>query len=47
MWKGLAAKPQWRCVIPLTGLDEGPKGAKTRTWFNVKAQLILERGGAA
>lgn len=33
MWIGLARKPQWRCLIPLTGFAEaeGPKGAKTRT----------------
>lgn len=33
MWKGLAAKPQWRCLIPVTAFAEaeGPKGSKTRT----------------
>jgi len=43
MWKGLAAKPQWRCLIPLTAFAEaeGVKGAKTRTWFNVKGQPIF------
>jgi len=47
MWKGLAAKPHWRCLIPLTGFAEaeGPKGAKTRTWFSVKGQPCSpERG---
>ncbi|WP_454884891.1 SOS response-associated peptidase [Sphingomonas oryzagri] len=47
MWKGLAAKPQWRCLIPLTAFAEaeGTKGAKTRTWFNVKDQLIFAWAG--
>jgi putative SOS response-associated peptidase YedK len=22
MWKGLAGKPHWRCLIPLTGFAE-------------------------
>lgn len=43
MWKGLAAKPRWRCLIPITAFAEaeGPKGAETRTWFNVKDQPIF------
>jgi putative SOS response-associated peptidase YedK len=47
MWTGLAAKPQWRCLIPLTGFAEaeGPKGAKTRTWFTVKDQPIFAWAG--
>src|ERR1700760_4507088 len=47
MWKGLAAKPQWRCLIPLTGFAEaeGPKGAKTRTWFTVKDQPVFAWAG--
>lgn len=47
MWIGLARKPQWRCLIPLTGFAEaeGAKGAKTRTWFNVKGQPIFAWGG--
>lgn len=38
MWVGLARKPQWRCIIPVTAFAEaeGVKGAKTRTWFSVK-----------
>jgi len=38
MWVGLARKPEWRCLIPLTGFAEaeGAKGSKTRTWFSVK-----------
>ena len=47
MWKGLAAKPQWRCLIPLTHFAEaeGPKGSKTRTWVNVKHQPIFAWAG--
>ena len=47
MWKGLAAKPHWRCLIPLTAFAEaeGAKGAKTRTWFNVKDQPIFAWAG--
>jgi len=47
MWKGLAAKPQWRCLVPLTGFAEaeGPKGAKTRTWFTVRDQPIFAWAG--
>ena len=47
MWRGLAAKPQWRCLIPLTHFAEaeGPKGSKTRTWFNVKDQPIFAWAG--
>jgi putative SOS response-associated peptidase YedK len=47
MWMGLARKPQWRCLIPLTGFAEaeGPKGSKTRTWFNVKGQPIFAWAG--
>jgi len=47
MWIGLARKPQWRCLIPVTGFAEaeGAKGAKTRTWFNLKGQPIFAWGG--
>lgn len=47
MWVGLARKPEWRCLIPLTAFAEaeGPKGAKTRTWFNVKGQEVFAWGG--
>lgn len=47
MWIGLARKPQWRCLIPVTAFAEaeGPKGAKTRTWFNVKDQPIFAWAG--
>lgn len=47
MWKGLAAKPRWRCLIPLTGFaeTEGAKGSKTRTWFNVKGEPIFAWAG--
>jgi putative SOS response-associated peptidase YedK len=47
MWIGLARRPEWRCLIPVTAFAEaeGPKGAKTRTWFNVKGQPIFAWGG--
>lgn len=47
MWKGLAAKPHWRCLIPLTGFAEaeGAKGSKTRTWFHVKGEPIFAWAG--
>lgn len=47
MWKGLAAKPYWRCLIPLTAFAEaeGPKGGKTRTWFNLKDRPLFAWAG--
>ena len=47
MWKGLAAKPQWRCLIPVTHFAEaeGPKGAMTRTWVNIKDHPFIAWGG--
>jgi putative SOS response-associated peptidase YedK len=47
MWKGLAAKPHWRCLIPLTHFAEaeGPKGTKTRTWFSVLGEPIFAWAG--
>jgi len=47
MWIGLAKKPQSRCLIPVTAFAEaeGPKGAKTRTWFRVKDQPVFAWGG--
>ena len=47
MWVGLARKPQWRCLIPLTEFAEaeGPKGSKTRTWFSVKDQPVAAWAG--
>ncbi len=47
MWKGLAAKRQWRCLIPVTAFAEaeGPKGSKTRTWFTVNDQPIFVWAG--
>lgn len=46
-WIGLARKPQWRCLIPVTAFAEaeGQKGSKTRTWFNVKDQPIFAWAG--
>lgn len=47
MWVGLARKPQWRCIIPVTAFAEaeGEKGAKTRTWFSVKDQPLFGWAG--
>jgi len=47
MWKGLASKPLWRCLIPLTAFAEaeGPKGGKTRTWFSVVDQRLFAWAG--
>jgi putative SOS response-associated peptidase YedK len=47
MWIGCARKPDARCLIPLTAFAEaeGPKGAKTRTWFSVKDQPIFAWAG--
>jgi putative SOS response-associated peptidase YedK len=47
MWVGLAKKPQWRCIIPGTAFAEaeGPKGAKTRTWFSMKGHALFGWGG--
>jgi len=47
MWVGLARKPQWRCIIPVTAFAEaeGPKGAKTRTWFSLKDEPIFAWAG--
>lgn len=47
MWRGIAPKPAWRCLIPLTGFAEaeGEKGAMTRTWFHVKDQPIVAWAG--
>lgn len=47
MWIGLARKPQWRCLIPVTHFAEaeGPKGAKTRTWFSVAGEPIFAWAG--
>ena len=47
MWVGCARKPEWRCLIPLAAFAEaqGPKGAKTRTWFNVKGQDVFAWAG--
>jgi putative SOS response-associated peptidase YedK len=47
MWIGLARKPQWRCLIPLTHFAEaeGPPKGKTRTWFSVKGEPIFAWAG--
>ena len=43
MWMGLARKPEWRCLIPVTRFAEaeGEKGSKTRTWFGVRDQPMF------
>lgn len=47
MWVGLAKKPQWRCVIPVTAFAEaeGAKGKMTRTWFSLRDEPIFGWGG--
>ena len=47
MWRGIAPKPQWRCLIPVTGFAEaeGEKGSMTRTWFHVKDEPIFAWAG--
>lgn len=47
MWVGLARKPQWRCLIPLTAFAEaeGKKGSKTRTWFHLKDRPVFAWAG--
>ena len=47
MWRFIAAKPEHRCIIPLSGFceAEGEKGAKTRTWFQVRDRAIFAWAG--
>ena len=47
MWVGLARKPQWRCLIPVTHFAEaeGEKGKMTRTWFSVRGEPIFAWAG--
>lgn len=47
MWVGLARRPEWRCLIPLTGFAEaeGDKGSKTRTWFSLKDEPVFAWAG--
>lgn len=46
MWKGVASKPRWRALTPLTAFAEaeGVEGKKTRTWFSVKDQELFAWG---
>ena len=46
-WAGLARKPEWRCLIPVTRFAEpqGPKGARTRTWFGVRDEPLFAWAG--
>ena len=47
MWAGLARKPEWRCLIPVTRFAEaeGPKGGRTRTWFGVRDEPLFAWAG--
>lgn len=47
MWRGIAPKPLWRCLIPATGFAEaeGEPGKKTRTWFSVRDQPVFAWAG--
>ena len=47
MWVGLARKPQWRCLIPVTHFAEaeGEKGKMTRTWFSMRNEPIFAWAG--
>ena len=47
MWVGLARKPEWRCLIPVTRFAEaeGAKGSRTRTWFGVRDQPMFAWAG--
>ena len=47
MWVGLARKPQWRCLIPVTHFAEaeGEKGKMTRTWFSLRDEPIFAWAG--
>lgn len=47
MWIGLARKPQWRCLIPLTAFaePEDQTGRMTRTWFSLRDEPTFAWGG--
>lgn len=47
MWIGLARKPEWRCLIPVTHFAEaeGEKGRMTRTWFSHRDDPIFAWAG--
>ena len=47
LWVGLARKPEWRCLIPVTSFAEaeGVKGSKTRTWLGVRDQPLFAWAG--
>lgn len=47
MWVGVARKPQWRCLIPVTHFAEaeGEKGKMTRTWFSLRDEPIFAWAG--
>jgi putative SOS response-associated peptidase YedK len=47
VWVELARKPQWRCLIPVTGFAdaEGAKGKMTRTWSSHRDDPIFAWAG--
>lgn len=47
MWNEMVVDPRYRCIIPITHFanPDGPSGAKTRTWFSVKAQPVMAWAG--
>lgn len=46
-WREIAGRPEYRCIIPLTGFceAEGEEGRKTRTWFALKDRPIFAWAG--
>ena len=47
MWREVAPDCAQRCLIPVTAFaePEGPKGAKTRTWFRVRGEKLFAWAG--
>ena len=47
MWAEMVIEPRYRCIVPITHFanPDGPKGAKTRTWFSVKGQPVMAWAG--
>ena len=46
-WKNMLAKPEQRCLVPLTRFCEweGEKGSKRKVWFGLKDQPIFSFAG--
>ncbi len=46
-WRFIAAEPEHRCLIPMTGFceAEGEEGRKTRTWFGVHERPVFAWAG--